>query len=57
MGIHTHFGMEYDNFRPEWPMIFKTRKARKAEETQQLRVGLGGARVKSEGAPSDLTAA
>jgi hypothetical protein len=48
-GLNTVFGMEYDDYDPEWSKIFKTHQSSKAFEEDVLMVGLGGASVKAEG--------
>lgn len=49
-GLNTVFGMNYDEWAPQWPEIFTTYNSQKAFEEDVLMVGLGGAVVKPEGA-------
>lgn len=49
-GLNAHFGMEYGKHEPQWTEIFEQKVSRKAYEEQVLRVGLGEAQQKAEGA-------
>lgn len=49
-GLNAHFGMEYDTHEPQYTQIFDTKTSRRAFEDQILRVGLGEAVEKAEGA-------
>lgn len=48
-GINAHFGMEYDEHKPEYSQIFEKRTSKRAYEEIVLRVGLGEAVEKPEG--------
>ncbi len=50
-GLYAHFGLSYDTYEPEWPEVFEQRKSKKAYEEMVLRIGLGEAQYKAEGAP------
>lgn len=49
-GINAHFGMAYDDWPVEWSQVYDTKSSKKAFEEQVLRVGLGEAEEKAEGA-------
>jgi hypothetical protein len=48
-GINAHFGMSYDEHKPEYTKLFKKRTSKRAYEEMVLRVGLGEAVEKPEG--------
>jgi hypothetical protein len=48
-GINAHFGMSYDEHKPEYSKLFKKRTSKRAYEEMVLRVGLGEAVEKPEG--------
>ena len=48
-GLNTLFGLEYDNYPPEWQAAFETNSSQKAFEEDVLLEGFGNAPVKSEG--------
>jgi hypothetical protein len=48
-GLNTLFGLEYDNYPPEWQAAFETNSSQKAFEEDVLLEGFGNAPVKTEG--------
>lgn len=49
-GLNTLFGLEYDQYPPEWSPVFSTSSSQKAFEEDVLLEGFGNAPVKAEGA-------
>jgi hypothetical protein len=49
-GLNTLFGLEYDQFQPEWKGVFSENSSQKAYEEDVLLEGFGQAPVKTEGA-------
>lgn len=49
-GIDAHFGMGYEKLPEQWSEIYEKRTSKRAFEEQVLRVGLGEAVEKAEGA-------
>tara|TARA_R110000751_G_scaffold69420_2_gene140968 strand:- start:1436 stop:2341 length:906 start_codon:yes stop_codon:yes gene_type:complete len=49
-GLNTLFGLEYDQFDPEWKSVFEANTSTKAYEEDVLLEGFGNAPVKTEGA-------
>lgn len=49
-GLNTLFGLEYDQFQPEWKPVFEANTSTKAYEEDVLLEGFGNAPVKTEGA-------
>ena len=49
-GINAHFGLSYKKHKEEWSQIYEKKTSKKAYEEQVLRVGLGEAHEKAEGA-------
>ena len=49
-GLNTLFGLEYDQFDPEWKPVFEANTSTKAYEEDVLLEGFGNAPVKTEGA-------
>lgn len=50
-GINAYFGMALERRPEQWKQLYESKKATKAQEELVLRVGLGGAAYKAEGAP------
>jgi len=48
-GLNTLFGLEYDQYPPEWSSVFGTNTSQKAFEEDVLLEGFGNAPVKNEG--------
>jgi hypothetical protein len=53
-GLNTLFGLEYDQYPPEWSPVFSTSSSQKAFEEDVLLEGFGNAPVKAEGAAISL---
>jgi hypothetical protein len=56
-GLNTLFGLEYDQYPPEWSTVFSTNSSQKAFEEDVLLEGFGNAPVKAEGAAVSYDAA
>jgi len=56
-GLNTLFGLEYDQYPPEWQAVFETSTSQKAFEEDVLLEGFGNAPVKSEGSAVSYDAA
>jgi len=56
-GLNTLFGLEYDQYPPEWQAVFDTNTSQKAFEEDVLLEGFGNAPVKAEGAAISYDAA
>ena len=56
-GLNTLFGLEYDQYPPEWSPVFSTNSSQKAFEEDVLLEGFGNAPVKAEGAAVSYDAA
>jgi len=56
-GLNTLFGLEYDQYPPEWQAVFETNSSQKAFEEDVLLEGFGNAPVKAEGAAISYDAA
>jgi hypothetical protein len=56
-GLNTLFGLEYDQYPPEWQAAFDTNTSQKAFEEDVLLEGFGNAPVKAEGAAISYDAA
>ena len=56
-GLNTLFGLEYDQYPPEWQAVFETNTSQKAFEEDVLLEGFGNAPVKAEGAAISYDAA
>ena len=56
-GLNTLFGLEYDQYPPEWQAVFETSTSQKAFEEDVLLEGFGNAPVKAEGAAISYDAA
>lgn len=56
-GLNTLFGLEYDQYPPEWQAVFDTNTSQKAFEEDVLLEGFGNAPVKAEGSAISYDAA
>jgi len=56
-GLNTLFGLEYDQYPPEWSAVFSQNTSQKAFEEDVLLEGFGNAPVKAEGAAISYDAA